>query len=98
MHLEKNWTWDCDHLKTSNLSADNFKNTSPRWVNTWAHDTVIWYWSAGTLFWQLSIDQNIVSNKYALSVFLCSQTSKSMRLNIVRDLVKQLTGQRTASK
>ena len=33
-----------------------------------------------------------------LSVFLCSQTSKSMRLNIVRDLVKQLTGQRTASK
>ena len=25
-------------------------------------------------------------------------TSKSMRLNIVRDLVKQLTGQRTASK
>ena len=30
----------------------------------------------------------------ALSVFPCSQTSKSMRLNIVRDLVKQLTGQR----
>ena len=21
----KNWTWACDHLKTSNLSADNFK-------------------------------------------------------------------------
>ena len=25
MNLEKNWTWACDHLKTSNLSADNFK-------------------------------------------------------------------------
>ena len=30
----------------------------------------------------------------ALSVFLRSQTNKSMRLNVVRDLVKQLTGQR----
>ena len=59
MNLEKNWTWACDHLKTSNLSADNFKNTWPRWVDTWARDTVKWYWSAGTLFWQLSIDQNI---------------------------------------
>ena len=23
---------------------------------TWAHDMVMWYWSAETLFWQLSID------------------------------------------
>ena len=22
----KNWTWACDHLKTSNVSADNIKN------------------------------------------------------------------------
>ena len=28
-------------------------------VDAWARDTVKWYWSAGTLFWQLSIDQNI---------------------------------------
>ena len=52
------------------------------------------YWSAGTLFWQLSIDQNI-DVQY---VCIISLTSKSMRLNIVRDLVKQLTGQQTASK
>ena len=26
---------------------------------TWARDTVRWYWSADTLFWQLSIDDNI---------------------------------------
>ena len=26
------------------------KNTWPRWVNTWARDTVKWYWSADTLF------------------------------------------------
>ena len=54
--MKKNQTWACDHLKTSNLSADNFKNNRPRWVNTWARDTVKWYWSADTLFWQLSID------------------------------------------
>ena len=23
--IKKNWTWTCDHSKTSNLSADNFK-------------------------------------------------------------------------
>ena len=35
------------------------KNTRPRWVDTWARGTVMWYWSADTLFWQLSIDHNI---------------------------------------
>ena len=28
-------------------------------MDTWARDTVRWYWSADTLFWQLSIDDNI---------------------------------------
>ena len=28
MHFKKNWTWACDYLKTSNLSADNFKKYS----------------------------------------------------------------------
>ena len=69
------------------------KNTWPRWVDTWARDTVKWYWSVGTLFWQLLIDQ--IDVQY---VCIISLTSKSMRLNIVRDLVKQLTGQQTASK
>ena len=32
------------------------KNTQPRWVYSWACDTVMWYWLAATLFWQLSID------------------------------------------
>ena len=35
------------------------KNTWPLWVNTRACDTAKWYWSADTLFWQLSIDHNI---------------------------------------
>ena len=35
------------------------KNTWPQWVATLTHDTVRWYWSADTLFWQLSIDHNI---------------------------------------
>ena len=59
IRIKKNWTCACDHLKTSNLSADNVKNTWPRWVDTWARDTVKRHWSAGTLFWQLSIYQNI---------------------------------------
>ena len=28
-------------------------------MDTWARDTARWYWSADTLFWQLSIDDNI---------------------------------------
>ena len=38
---------------------DNFKNTRHQWVDTWSRGTVRWYWSADTLFWQLSIDHNI---------------------------------------
>ena len=29
------------------------KNTWLRWVDTWARETLKWYWSADTLFWQL---------------------------------------------
>ena len=35
------------------------KNTWSRWVDTWTRDTVRWYWSADSLFWQLSTDRNI---------------------------------------
>ena len=31
----------------------------PWWVNTWACNTVMWYWSADNLFWQLLIDHNM---------------------------------------
>ena len=30
-----------------------------RWVDTRARDKIMWYWSADTLFWQLSIDHNM---------------------------------------
>ena len=45
--------------KTIKWSANNFQInhvTSPRWVDTWARDIVMWYWSVVILFWQLSID------------------------------------------
>ena len=29
-------------FETGNLSADNFKNTRPRWVDSWARGTVRW--------------------------------------------------------
>ena len=54
----KNWTWACDHLKTSNLSADN-KKSRTRWVDNCAHDTVMWYCPADILFWKLSIGHNM---------------------------------------
>ena len=57
---KKNYTWACDHLKTSNLSADNVKKyTRPRWVDNWARDTIRWYLPAVTLSWRLSIDHDI---------------------------------------
>ena len=31
-------------------------------VDTWAHDTVMWYWTADTLFWQFSIDKTWMCN------------------------------------
>ena len=41
-------------MKTRNLPAEDFETT--RNLETWARDKVMWYWSAGSLFWQLSID------------------------------------------
>ena len=35
------------------------KHSNWQWVDTWAHDTVRWCRSAETLFWQLSINQNM---------------------------------------
>ena len=35
------------------------KDTRSRWVDLWVRGTVRWYWSADTLFWQLSIYHNI---------------------------------------
>ena len=45
--------------KRVNCQRITSKNTRPWWVDTWARDTVSSYWSADTLFWQLSIDDNI---------------------------------------
>ena len=65
----------------------------PWCVETWARDTVKWYWSADTLFWQLSIDHNInVQYVCIISFPVLPNWLESMRLNIDRDLVKQLTG------
>ena len=47
----KKWTWACDHLKLVICQRITSTNTRPRWVDTWARDTVRWYWSADALFW-----------------------------------------------
>ena len=44
MKFKQKYTWACDHLKTSNLSADNFqKILDLDWFDAWARDTVKWY-------------------------------------------------------
>ena len=43
-------SWTCDQLKTRNL-----KKMPHRWVDTWARDSVMWYWSAV----QLPININV---------------------------------------
>ena len=43
--------------------------TSLQWVDTWAHDMVIGYWSVAILFWQLSIDHidNVLYKRWGLA-------------------------------
>ena len=71
--LLMNTTYFIFILKKFNLSLPSFekyqlvsgylqKNTRTQWVDTWARDTVMRYWSAETLFWQLSINQNMDYN------------------------------------
>ena len=51
IYLDLSLLW----LKTRILSADDFKKHA---TSKGQHlDTAMWYWSADTLFWQLSIDQ-----------------------------------------
>ena len=68
--LLMNTTYFIRLLKKLNLSLRSFekyqlvsgylqKNTRTQWVDTWARDTVRRNWSAETLFWQLSINQNM---------------------------------------
>ena len=59
------------------------KNTWPRTADTWTHDMVRWYWSADTLFWQLSIDHNIdVQHVGNMSFRMLPNELQSVKLNI----------------
>ena len=54
IELEPAITW-----KVANCQRITSKNTRSQWIDTWARDTVSRYRSAETLFWQLSINQNM---------------------------------------
>ena len=75
----KKLTWACDRLKLVICQRITSKITRPRWVDTWARGTVMWYWSADTLFWQLSIDHNI---DVQLVFSWAPKLAKSVRVNI----------------
>ena len=86
-------------MKTSNLSQENFKKLLDLDGST--PEPAIRSSETGQqvpCFDSCQLVKTLMFNMCALSVLLCSQLAESMRLNIVRDLVKQLTGQRTASK
>ena len=59
MNLKKSKRDPAIIWKRVNFQRITSKNTRPQWVDTWARNTARWYWSADTLFWQLSIDDNI---------------------------------------
>jgi len=53
-------TWDRYPTKNQHLvSCQPQKTTRSRWAIIWARDMAMWYWSANTLFWQVSIDHNM---------------------------------------
>ena len=55
-----NRTWASDPIKTIIWSAVNFGKTRDLdELSTWARDMATWYWSADTLFWQVSVDHNM---------------------------------------
>ena len=49
--------------RTRDLSPASKWITSAQWVDTWAHNMVMWCWSVAIPFWQLSID-HIVNVQY----------------------------------
>ena len=69
-----NYQFSCIESRRLNIHRDVVKQltgqqtaskyiTSPRWVDIWAHNMVMWYWSVAILFWHLSID-HIVNVQY----------------------------------
>ena len=61
IYLEHIFCWFTrDPIKTITWSLVDFERICKLdEFFTWAHDMVMWYWSADTFFWQLSIDHNM---------------------------------------
>ena len=81
----------CDHLKNSNLSADNFKEILD--LDGSAPEPAVLSSDTGQripYFDSCQLITTLMSNMCALSVFLRSRTRESMRLNIDRDLEKTI--------
>ena len=73
------WLLAEKHIITA--QGKNLKNTtSILTVSTWAFDTVMWYWSAHTLFWQLSIHYNL-DVSYQVAGSLTSYLGKCEKLH-----------------
>ena len=72
----KNQTWVCDHMKTSNLSVDNFKKILNLDEST--PEPAIRSGDTGQrmpCFDSCQLITTFMRNTCAISVFLCSQTS-----------------------
>ena len=71
-----------DQLKTNNWSAGNFKKLHHfHELYTWAHDAVMWHWSADTLFDSYQLITTWMSNTkfYTDSIKVCHLASANMK-------------------
>ena len=54
------WAWACDPIGNQYLISGQLEKTADLDEHsTWARNMVTWYWSADTLFWQVSIVHNM---------------------------------------
>ena len=53
------WTWPVSCIYLGAVLRDSSGQINILRDYFWARDMVMWHWSAGFLYWQLSIDMNI---------------------------------------
>ena len=89
--MKKNQTWACDHLKTSNLSADNFQKILD--LDGLTPEPAIRSSDTGQripCFDSCQLIKTLINGCVHYQFFCALKLARSMRLNIDRDLVKQL--------
>ena len=83
---KKNYTWACDHLKTSNCSTKKILD-----LDGWTPEPTIRSSDTGqriSCFDSRQLITTLMCNMCTISVFLCSQTCQKVRLTIGMSVVR----------